>query len=185
MAYLTIRIKGEDGHSSHDMSGKRQLLGRNDDADIPIKHDSISREHCVFTIEGEVWYVEDLGSSNGTRVNNDKISTKVALKERDVVKPGKARLTFHEGERGKKKHADDEGIALADDAVGGGANAPTRVAEADDPPEALPCGNCGIWISIAHRLPGDRMSCPECQRMFTVPAITREAAASDAEGAST
>ena len=172
MAYVTIRIKGEEGHTQKDLTGDRVVLGRAEDAGIVIKHESISRQHCEFVLDGETWYINDLESANGTRLNNEKLEGRLALTERDVVKAGKARLTFHVGERKKRKRKsrDHDGIAL-DDGDLGGDNAPTREAGVDDPPEAVTCEHCECWLSVAHHLPGDSMSCPQCKRTFTVPQL--------------
>lgn len=171
MAYLTIRIKNTDGHTFHDLTDARMVLGRSSRTGIPIKITSISREHCAFVREEDgTWYVEDLGSSNGTWVNRDKVQGRKALVERDIVKCGQARITFHVGERQAAAAGDDEGLDLdlgGDDEVL--TKGPTRVAGIDDPPEAIPCGHCGTWFSIAHRLAGDEMPCPHCDKRNTVP----------------
>lgn len=165
MAYLTIRVKGEDGFTQHDLDGERVVVGRTEDCDVTIAHDSISRQHCAFVREGGTWYVEDLGSSNGTRVDGEKIQGRVALGERTIVKPGKARLTFHAGERKRR----DEGPIAVD--AGDGGTAPTRERGIDDPPEATRCDHCGAWLSIAHRLPGESMTCAACGRPLSVPQL--------------
>lgn len=173
MAYLTIRIRDQEGHSQEDLGLERNVVGRNEDADVVIKHESISRQHCAFVRVEDRWYVEDLGSSNGTRLNNEKIDGRQPLTERDIVKIGKARLTFHAGERGKKKakSVDADGLQLSKDALGDGGNAEVREVTADDPQEAIPCSHCGTWVSIAHRLAGDRMNCPACSRSLSVPQL--------------
>lgn len=170
MAYLTIRIKNTDGHSFHDLDRERLVVGRSSRTEIPIKHTSISREHCAF-LKGEdgTWYVEDLGSSNGTWVNKDKVEGRKALVERDIVKCGQARMTFHVGDRASA-------VAPAEDALDvdlddDGPKGPTRVAGAEDPPEAIPCGHCEAWFSIAHRLAGDKMDCPHCKKSNVVPSM--------------
>ena len=169
MAYVTIRIKGADGHSFNDLAKERLVLGRSSRTDVPIQHTSISREHCAFVREQDVWYVEDLGSSNGTWVNKDKINGRQVLKERDIIKVGHARLTFHRGERGDGDEAAVD-IGLDDDPADAVAG-PVRTSGADDPPEAIPCIHCNAWFSIAHRSAGDAMDCPRCGKGNTVPSM--------------
>jgi hypothetical protein len=169
MAYVTIRIKGADGHSFNELTKERLVLGRSSRTDLPIKHTSISREHCAFVREGEAWFVEDLGSSNGTWVNKDKVAGRAQLKERDIVKVGHARLTFHAGERGAGDEAAVD-IGLDDDPADAPAG-PIRHPGPDDPLEAIPCGHCATWFSIAHRSAGDEMDCPRCGKANTVPSM--------------
>ncbi|MFV1996383.1 MAG: FHA domain-containing protein [Acidiferrobacterales bacterium] len=68
-------------------------IGRRSGLEIHLDNLSVSGEHAnVFTI-GEDSFVEDLGSTNGTLVNNRKI-TKHHLKNGDVIIIGKHDLVF-------------------------------------------------------------------------------------------
>lgn len=169
MAYLTIRIKEVAGHSTEQLpEGSRLTVGRTSAADITIRHESVSREHCAFVLQDGAWYVEDCGSANGTRVNSDRIEGRTALQERDIIKIGKARITFHLGEPPQRRSANhDAAIALDDD----GDSTPVRTMAAHDPAQAMPCAHCGTWFSIAHRLPAERIPCPRCDRQNTVPVL--------------
>jgi predicted component of type VI protein secretion system len=166
MAYLTIRIKGEEGYTRAPLDKERSVLGRASASDLPVKHTSISREHCAFVREGDAWFVEDLGSSNGTWLNKAKVNGRAALSERDVVKCGQGRFTFHAGALGAPEVAVD--LDLDDD----GPAVPRHARAATDPAEAVPCADCGLWLSIAHRQAGDRLRCPRCQREAVVPVLT-------------
>ena len=44
----------------------RFLIGRGRHCDLVIESAKVSREHAVIRREGEAWWIEDLGSSNGT-----------------------------------------------------------------------------------------------------------------------
>lgn len=160
MAFVTIRIKGAEGYTRTALSKDRMVLGRASETDIPIKHTSISREHAAFTKDGEDWFVEDLGSSNGSYLGKDKLTGKVKLAEKDIVKCGKARLTFHLGEMGAADAAvdisgDDDELDLDD----GDAPAAAKVGGV---PDAMVCKDCGTWMSVAHRSKGESMNCPRC-----------------------
>ncbi len=162
MAYLTIRIKGEEGYRRVPLDKDRMVLGRSSSCELPIPSTAVSREHCVFLKIGDDWYVEDLGSSNGTRLGEVRIQGRMNLAEKNVIKAGVARCTFH---RGRVPEAAEE----ADDAPE--ESAPTRTRGATDPADAVPCDRCNTWMSIAHRLPGDRMPCPSCGHRLTVPTL--------------
>ncbi len=168
MAYLTIRIKGVESYSRQALDKDRIVLGRASAADLPIKHSSISREHCAFVRQGETWLVEDLGSANGTMVNKVKITERTALNERDIVAAGHARLTFHAAAMPAVEAAVDLNLNEAGEDAGG----PTRRRGENDPAEATACASCGGWFSIAHRMAGDRMECPRCRHDNLVPALS-------------
>ena len=168
MAFVTIRIKGSEGYSRTALDKERMVLGRSSSADLTLRNTTISREHCAFVRSGDGWAVEDLGGANGTWVNQERLPAggRRDLAERDVVKAGRARLTFHRGALAEAGAAievagdDDDGPAV-----------PQRTRGADDPPEACPCATCGTWLSIAHRIAGEVMDCPRCGRPNPVPEL--------------
>ena len=61
--------------------------------DIVIDHDdSISGRHCELSVVDGNWYVKDLKSSNGTRVNSQKIFQELILKNGDILELGQTAL---------------------------------------------------------------------------------------------
>jgi len=55
------------------MKRARLVIGRKKECDIRIPASSVSREHCEVRIEGGKVLVKDLGSSNGTYVNRERV----------------------------------------------------------------------------------------------------------------
>ncbi len=55
------------------VSKERFVIGRGKHCDFVINSGKVSREHAVITREGSEYYVEDLGSSNGTWFNKQRI----------------------------------------------------------------------------------------------------------------
>jgi serine phosphatase RsbU (regulator of sigma subunit)/pSer/pThr/pTyr-binding forkhead associated (FHA) protein len=65
------------------LAGERLSVGRSSAAEISFPEDAgLSRQHFAFEPEGDDWTVQDLGSKNGTFVNN------IPLKARLVLRPG-------------------------------------------------------------------------------------------------
>jgi len=64
-------------------------LGRAAEADVHIKDKLISRKHCRLTFESGKWYIEDLGSTNGTWIIGQKVDRKVLLPYRTSARIGK------------------------------------------------------------------------------------------------
>ena len=83
----TLLIYFRDGvRVVHLGEGESVVVGRARPADVPIRDNSLSRQHaCVELTGGEIW-IEDLQSTNGTLVGGEKI-------ERCKVEPG-AEITF-------------------------------------------------------------------------------------------
>ena len=74
---------------------REMVIGRNRENDIRIKEEKASRTHCrIKTDNGRVTLI-DLESSNGTRVNGQKIKTYV-LKHGDTITIGKTTIVFHD-----------------------------------------------------------------------------------------
>lgn len=69
-------------------------IGRHSESALCLPIDSISRHHARLEHAGERWVLTDLGSSNGTFVNGERIEAPVELVNGDVIMFGKAELTF-------------------------------------------------------------------------------------------
>jgi pSer/pThr/pTyr-binding forkhead associated (FHA) protein len=55
------------------------LLGRGTDAAIRLDDDYVSTRHARFATNGEQWFVEDMGSTNGTYVGSQRVSTPIPV----------------------------------------------------------------------------------------------------------
>jgi len=49
------------------------LIGRGNEADLPLKDHWVSRQHCLLTLKGDRVYVRDLKSKHGTYVNRNRV----------------------------------------------------------------------------------------------------------------
>jgi len=67
-------------------------VGRNDDCTIQLTDPSISGRHCEIHFDGTRWWITDLGSRNGTRVNGTPIKQR-PLKPGDEITIG-SHLTY-------------------------------------------------------------------------------------------
>lgn len=69
--------------------GDRQLmLGRGDDCDIRIQDNSVSRRHAKIEASADGYYVNDLGSTNGTFVNDRQLDGSWHLQDGDYLRVG-------------------------------------------------------------------------------------------------
>ena len=58
----------------------------------------MSRYHCVLRKDGDLYWLEDTGSTNGTVVNGITIKSRHSIRSGDVVHLGEAKIRFHDGE---------------------------------------------------------------------------------------
>lgn len=72
----------------------KTTLGRRPYNDIVFENLVCSGEHCVFYLNGGEVDIADLGSTNGTSVNGEKIDAKRRLKDRDMIGIGRYRIQY-------------------------------------------------------------------------------------------
>jgi pSer/pThr/pTyr-binding forkhead associated (FHA) protein len=60
---------------------------------LPIRDEHASSHHCLFQTAHGLWYVEDLGSTNGTFVNGRRVVTAQRVKKGDKVRIGHTTVT--------------------------------------------------------------------------------------------
>jgi pSer/pThr/pTyr-binding forkhead associated (FHA) protein len=109
-------VAGEGRGEVFPMERDRITLGSKAANDIVLIGEGISRYHAeIFSEKGD-WYVKDLGSRNGTFINNDKVG-EGKLKSGDVVQIGTVKLLFSIEEPGKKGAEADFGSLLGKESL--------------------------------------------------------------------
>lgn len=71
-------------------------IGRDLANDIAIRDGQVSRYHLRLTLQEQDYYVEDLGSTNGTRVNGQQISQRTRLNDGDIITLGDSILLTYD-----------------------------------------------------------------------------------------
>jgi len=69
----------------------RMVVGRGRGADLVIAESTMSREHAAIGFDADGCYVEDLGSTNGTKVNGER-RTRAHLQDDDEIQLGRLQL---------------------------------------------------------------------------------------------
>ncbi len=76
------------------------LIGRSPEAEVRVNEQAISNEHARLETDGARFTVRDLGSTNGTYVNGQRIVEKVNLEGGDTIRTGSTTFTFVTREAG-------------------------------------------------------------------------------------
>ena len=71
-------------------------IGRSDAADLPITDQFVSHMHARILRRGAYHFVEDLGSTNGTFLNDRRVEKDAALKVHDALRIGQTTLRYEE-----------------------------------------------------------------------------------------
>jgi serine phosphatase RsbU (regulator of sigma subunit) len=87
---ILIILHGPETGKSFPLSQDRTTLGRNTDCAIPLVGKQVSRQHAFLYHQDGKYYVQDLGSSNGTFLNGKRLTPHVAsvLTESDTFQIG-------------------------------------------------------------------------------------------------
>lgn len=67
-------------------------VGRSRESDVTLNDGFLSAEHARLLWNGKGWVVEDLGSTNGTRINGKPVSKPAALRTGDMIEFGRVKL---------------------------------------------------------------------------------------------
>jgi len=90
---LVVRSGGGRAGETFHPEGERTTIGRSPDCEIFLDDVTVSRKHAVLTQRDDGFFIEDLGSLNGTFLNRHRIESG-QLNDGDELQIGKYRLTF-------------------------------------------------------------------------------------------
>ena len=89
--HLEVEIMGQ-APFLQSFSQSEVILGRDQTCDVKLDHESISAKHAKLRFHHGQWWLEDLESTNGTRLNGDKLTTATVLTSGDEIKFGNANI---------------------------------------------------------------------------------------------
>ncbi len=90
---LVVRSGGGRTGQSFPLHGERMSIGRSPEADVFLDDVTVSRDHALLVRRNGDFYLDDLGSLNGTYVNRRRIESH-RLADGDELQVGKYKLTF-------------------------------------------------------------------------------------------
>ena len=92
-------LREADSGISHHLE-EFNLIGRSQDATIRLDDNGISRQHATIRREGRLYWITDLGSANGSFVNDVALSSSRALRNGDRIQLGTLMLLFEQDDSG-------------------------------------------------------------------------------------
>ena len=136
---LRLRITPPIGDPfEHFCDGDTLVVGRSSKADLVLSDRFLSRLHARFFLEGETWYVEDLGSRNTTLLNGRPVASPMHLAGGDMVKLSETVITI-------------EGFSTA------AAEAPKSASDEVSSSDSILLRSASELMAAAERESGDRM----------------------------
>lgn len=76
-----------------DLTGPEITVGRLADNGVQVEHPSVSGHHAIFRLDGQDYFVRDLESTNGTRINGERIAQQ-KLRRNDILRLGNIELLY-------------------------------------------------------------------------------------------
>ncbi|MGI5863626.1 MAG: diguanylate cyclase [Myxococcales bacterium] len=89
-----VQIYGPDIGKRYPIEGKELTVGRDFGNSIVVDLDNVSRRHCRFSNRDGKVFLADLGSTNGTYLNDEEVVQETVLRSGDLVKVGGAIFKF-------------------------------------------------------------------------------------------
>lgn len=103
-AKIQVLSDGSMRGTSFPLTKESYTLGRSESCDICIPDGTISGHHCsLIQIEGGGFILRDEGSTNGTRVNGEKVEpgVEIALGNGDIFQVGGIEMLYDSGENAR------------------------------------------------------------------------------------
>ena len=91
-----VMRSGPTPGATFSLEGDQLVIGRDSSSAIAINDAEVSRKHARLTFQGGKYVIEDLGSTNGTFVNGQRLVSPVVLKSGDVVSLGEQIVLMYE-----------------------------------------------------------------------------------------
>lgn len=92
-----IVIYGDDMGRRVPLTGATTIIGRSSKCDVQVDQESVSRNHAKIVFDRKRHAIADMGSTNGTYVNDELTEGEVHLRDGDQVKIGRTIFKFISG----------------------------------------------------------------------------------------
>lgn len=91
-----LSVEGSDPIQRFELTGDVISIGRSTSSGIALGDPNASRDHAALSFKDDAWWISDLGSTNGTLVNDTLIKER-RLSTGDRIRIGSTVLTYGEG----------------------------------------------------------------------------------------
>ncbi len=107
MGFQLVIAEGKEAGREFEFDQASVVIGRTAECDVILYEPGVSRRHARIFNEGVGFLVEDLGSSNGTKVNGERITARQPLRDGDSISLGPVIFNFKPVELGAEQATDE------------------------------------------------------------------------------
>ncbi len=97
---LKLLFQADDPSDAQTFTLPQVILGRDPACDVTLDNDTISAQHTRLSFHHNQWWVEDLGSTNGTFLDDQPVTTPTVLADGDRLRCGEVSGVVGLEERG-------------------------------------------------------------------------------------
>jgi len=101
---LILNVKSDMVETLYNLQQPQIIIGRDSECDLAVNNETVSSHHSRLNYNQDKWWVEDLQSTNGTFVNDERISTPVVILTGDEVRCGQVTILVEIPDSGEGKH---------------------------------------------------------------------------------
>lgn len=92
--FLLLGVSSEVSGKTFSLDKSEVIIGRSPECDIVIQDNTVSARHARLIQRNNSWNIEDLDSTNGTFVNNKRVTKAYPLVGGEIIRLGKVELKF-------------------------------------------------------------------------------------------
>ncbi len=140
---MSEEVKGKTFGLTRD----EMVIGRRKEANIMIDAASVSGRHCMVRKDGNKYFVRDLGSTNGTRLNGRDVNVDLRIRPKDLLQVGAVELIFDSDEPADESGEDGIANTTRIEIATGPTGKPVSF-ESISPFGTRQKSNMGIWWAI-------------------------------------
>ena len=104
---IIVQVEMEDQIGSHSYSVSELVIGRDQTCDLVLDANTVSAEHARLSYHHQNWWLEDLGSRNGTYLNLERVTTAAILVSGDELQIGQVLIKISINDESTELSKDD------------------------------------------------------------------------------
>jgi len=104
---INVQVEMEDQIGSHSYSVSELVIGRDQTCDLVLDANTVSAEHARLSYHHQNWWLEDLGSRNGTYLNLERVTTAAILVSGDELQIGQVLIKISINDESTELSKDD------------------------------------------------------------------------------